>query len=298
MQLRSLLFPAALGLVILAPVASAAFPVIPAFQDPPTDIRYPGKLIWADLFTEKPATCKTFYVNIFGWTADTLGTGRDAYTVFSKNDKPVAGMIYRPALKGSTTMGTWLPYFSVEDLEGAVEAVQKNGGRVEVTTHSFPARGEQVIIRDNQDALVGLMRTTDGDPDDYLAEYGEWLWAQLRVREPSQSIIFYQATLGFTLMDGHLEAENIYDHLWAGNGVFRASLDKIPETAVSANPAWFGFIRVENIEETVARVPELGGFVFLAPDPEIKDGQLAIIRDPSGAFLVVLEYKPETEDPS
>lgn len=298
MHLRSLLITLALGCAALAPSPIAAFPELPVFQDPPTDVRYPGKLIWADLFTEKITTCKMFYTELFGWTAETLGSGNDAYTLFRNNGRPVAGMIYRPGLEGSTTKGTWMPYFSVENLESALDTVRANGGRVEVPAHDYPARGEQAIIRDNQDALVGLIRTTDGDPDDYLADYGEWIWAQLRVREPARAITFYRATLGFIEMDPNPDDENIYDHLWASGGVYRASLDKIPDTADKANPSWFSFIRVKDVDDIVARAPQMGGYIYSAPDPEVKDGQLAIIRDPSGAFLVVLEYEPQTEDPS
>jgi predicted enzyme related to lactoylglutathione lyase len=286
------------GFLLIATITCGAFPELPAFQNPPTDVRYPGKLVWADLFTEKTTTCKTFYTGLFGWTAETLGSGQDAYTLFRKDGRPVAGMIYRPAEKGSSTKGIWLPYFSVEDLTGTLETVRKNGGQIEVKAHKFPDRGEQAIVRDNQEALLGLMRTADGDPDDYLAEYGEWIWVQLWARDPGQSILFYEAVLGFTEMEGNPEDENIYDRIWATNGRYRASLDRIPDSMPNGVPSWFGFVRVENIEETVARVPLLGGLIYLEPDPEIKEGRLAVIRDPAGAIIVVIEYDLETEDPS
>lgn len=298
MHLRSLFLSSALGCVALAPATFGAFPELPAFQDPPTDIRYPGKLVWADLFTEKTGTCSRFYTSLFGWTEETLGTGTDTYTLFRQNGRPVAGMIHRPASEGSTTKGVWMPYFSVEDLDGALETARRYGGRIEVKAHDFPNRGDQAIIRDNQEALVGLMRTTDGDPDDYLAEYGELIWAQLWVRDPDQSLPFYKAVLGFTEMEGDPEDDNIYDHIWGTDGRLRASLDRIPEVNTKGIPSWFAFVRVENVEETVALALQLGGFLYLKPDPEIKDGGMAVLRDPAGAILVLLEYEPESEDPS
>ena len=161
--------------------------------------------------------------------------------------------------KGSTTKGVWLPYFSVENLNGVLETVGRSGGRVEVKAHDFPNRGEQAIIRDNQEALLGLMRTTDGDPDDFLADYGELIWAQLWVRDPDQSLPFYKAVLGFTEMEGDPEDENIYDHVWGTDGRYRASLDRIPDSMPNGVPSWFTFVRVESIKDTVAQVELLGG---------------------------------------
>lgn len=298
MHLRTFILTPVLGCVAFAQSAFGAFPELPAFQDPPTDIRYPGKLVWADLFTEKTATCSRFYTSLFGWTAETLGSGNDTYTLFRLDGRPVAGMIHRPAREGSTTKGVWMPYFSVEDLTGALEATTRNGGRIEVAARDFPNRGDQAIIRDNQEALVGLMRTTDGDPDEYLAEYGELIWAQLWVRDPDQSLSFYKAVLGYTEMEGNPDDANVYDHIMGSDGRYRVSLDRIPEVNTKGIPSWFAFVRVENVEETVAKALELGGFLYLKPDPEIKDGQMAVVRDPAGAILVVLEYEPKTEDPS
>ena len=135
------------------------------------------------------------------------------------------------------------------------------------------------------------------DPDDFLAENGEWIWAQLWVRDPDQSIPFYEAVLGFTEMPANPDDGNVYDHLWATQGTYRASLDRIPDANTSGVPSWFGFVRVEDVEAIVARVPRLGGFVYLEPDPEIRDGSLAVIRDPAGSTLVVLEYGRIKEDP-
>jgi len=285
-----------MGLLLIGSVAHGSFPELPAFQDPPTDIRYPGKLIWADLFTEDIETSTEFYTSLFGWKAETIGSGRESYTVFSMNGRPVAGMIYRPAFKNATSRGIWLPYFSVENLQTSLQVATVHGGRVDVPAHDFPKRGQQAIIRDNQHALVGLMRSSHGDPDDYLAEYGGWIWAQLWVRDPEASIAFYGATLGFVESEGDPNNSNLYSHAFTTGGIYRASLDELPKSMPKVRPGWLIFIRVRNIGETLARVRALGGKVTLEPDPEVKDGELSIVEDPAGAGFVLLEYEPPAED--
>ena len=261
-----------------------------------TDVRYPGKMIWADLFTEDIEASTEFYTALFGWKAEKIGSDRDSYTVFWLNGRPIAGMIFRQGVGDAASKGTWLPYFSVENLSETLTAVTAHGRRIDVPIHDFPQRGEQVIVRDNQQALVGLMQTTHGDPDDYLAEYGECIWAQLWVKEPAASIAFYGATLGFVEVEGDPDDSKIYTHVFASGGIYRASLDDLPESMPNARPGWLVFIRVRDIADTLARVRPLGGKVFLEPKPEVMDGELAIIEDPSGAGICLLEYEPSVED--
>jgi predicted enzyme related to lactoylglutathione lyase len=204
-------------------------------------------------------------------------------------------MIHRPAEKEAKAKGTWIPYFSVENLDQTLEFVTAKKGHIEVPARSFPDRGKQAIIRDNQGALVGLMETSQGDPGDYLAEIGEWIWAQLSVREPEASLDFYEATIGFEEAAGNEEDANIYDHVWVSGGYFRASVGQIPEANTDANPNWIGFVRVSDVAATVEQATRLGGTVYLKPDPKIRDGNLAIILDPAGAAFVVLKYDPYTD---
>ena len=281
---------------ILGSLPAAGFPELPAFQDPPTNDRHPGQLIWADLFTEDVSACTRFYTGLFDWTAETLGTRKDAYTLFRNNGRPVAGVIYRPAGKGETTKGIWIPFFSVNGLDDTLGKLPGLDGQVEVPARDFPKRGSQAIIRDNQGALLGLMQTSQGDPDDFLGDYGDLIWAQLWVRDSDASIGFYREILGFVTTDYDPEKDEIYDHLWSNNGILRASLGTIPESMPEARPNWLGFVRVKDVEAAVSRAVALGGTVYFKPDPEVEQGRVAVIEDPAGAAIVLMEYEPKTED--
>ncbi len=82
----------------------AAFPAsavdLPPLNSPPTTDCFPGKFIWADLFTAAPAAAEKFYADLFGWTAVTIERkttkGPLQYIVLSNGDRPVAGIMMRP----------------------------------------------------------------------------------------------------------------------------------------------------------------------------------------------------------
>ena len=63
---------AVIALLGIASPASAQSTTLPPLNAPPTSLRIPGKLIWADLFTTDPEAATKFYCGVFGWTAVTL----------------------------------------------------------------------------------------------------------------------------------------------------------------------------------------------------------------------------------
>jgi len=56
------------------------------------------------------------------------------------------------------------------------------------------------------------------------------------------------------------------------------------------NPVGLGVIRVANLDETIARVPGLGGEVVIAPHDAAFGSRFALIADPTGGTVGVVEY--------
>ena len=55
-------------------------------------------------------------------------------------------------------------------------------------------------------------------------------------------------------------------------------------------PTWLPFVRVKNVSESVAQAKQLGGKVLMEPKPELFDGKVAVIADPTGAAIGFLEW--------
>jgi hypothetical protein len=53
------------------------------------------------------------------------------------------------------------------------------------------------------------------------------------------------------------------------------------------------FVRVKDLAQCVAKATQLGGKVLLAPDPKLLEAKLAVIADPTGAAVGVMEWSAE-----
>jgi len=69
----------------------------------------------------------------------------------------------------------------------------------------------------------------------------------------------------------------------------RGGVSVLPDQE-GAKPGWLGVVRVANLDETIARVPALGGEVIVAPDEAALGSRFALISDPTGGTVGVVEY--------
>ena len=55
-------------------------------------------------------------------------------------------------------------------------------------------------------------------------------------------------------------------------------------------PGWLGVVRVANMDQTLARVPLLGGEILVAARPAAYGSRFAIIADSTGGTIGLVEY--------
>jgi predicted enzyme related to lactoylglutathione lyase len=75
----------------------------------------------------------------------------------------------------------------------------------------------------------------------------------------------------------------------SSSGQPRAGVAPLPDRD-DAKPGWLGVIRVANLDATLAQVTTLGGKVLLAPHPAAYESRFAIIADPTGGAVGLVEY--------
>jgi predicted enzyme related to lactoylglutathione lyase len=271
--------------------ASARAAIFPPLNDPATNEAHSGKFVWAELFTADSAAATKFYSGVFGWTAVTLDQHGVTYTVFSNGNHPVAGLRQR-SVPVATRAARWINYIAVTDIALALSRVTKASGEVRAPAREFPQIGSQAIITDNEGSPVGLLQSSSGDSADTEPAPGDWNWFHLFVKNPTAAADFYRQVFSYDVApDTRTEKKN---ELLLSSGTFnRGGISALPDRE-DAKPGWLGVIRVTNLDETLARVPALSGEVVVAPHDATLGSRFAVIADPTGGTVGVVEYVNNT----
>jgi uncharacterized protein len=283
------LWPTALVLAIfLATPVRAAAPELPPLNDPPTQTRLPGKVVWVDLVTPDVERAEAFYGKLFGWSFQKIGHGSRGYTLALLGGEPVAGMMHVALPQGEPKRARWIGFISVPDVPAAQRLVLSQGGKVLVSARSFPKRGDLAVLADPEGTIFGVLSSSTGDVEDFLTEIGDWIWAQFLSREGEKAATFY-AAIGRSTVRAAPKPNGAKRWFLDSQGYARASIVELPPRA-KARPGWLGYVRVAEVGATVALAEQLGGRVLVAPRSELFDGKVAVLADPSGAVFGVLQW--------
>lgn len=123
---------------------------------------------------------------------------------------------------------------------------------------------------------------------------GRFVWHELMTTDPAAAIEFYSKVVGWKTApyDG---GGKPYTMWVAGEQPMGGVMDLPAEAkALGVPPHWMGYIGVADIAATVARAQELGGRVAVPAFPIPTVGTVAVIADPQGAFVSLLQ--PEAGD--
>jgi predicted enzyme related to lactoylglutathione lyase len=275
-----------LGLIGFAASARAA--PFPPLNDPATKEAHPGKFVWAELFTNDSAAATKFYSGVFGWTALTLAQNGISYTVFNNGNHPVAGLRQRSS-SATPHASRWINYIAVADIASSLSLVAKAGGEVRAPAREFPEIGIQAIITDNEGSPVGLLQSSSGDSADDEPAPGDWNWFHLLAKNPVSAAAFYRQIFNYDVSpDTRTEKKNKL--LFSSGELNRGGVSVLPDRE-GAKPGWLGVIRVTNLDETLARVSSLGGEVVVAPHDAAFGSRFAMIADPTGGTVGLVEYE-------
>jgi len=250
--------------------------------------RLPGKFVWADLVTDDVPAARKFYAQLFGWTFRDLG----GYVIAANDERPLCGMFQRPRPKEQSAQPRWIGYLSVSNVERARKAVTQAGGKVLVEPQKFPKRGEQAVFADAEGAVFGVIKSSAGDPQDFLADPGDWIWIQLLSRDGRKAAEFYRNVGGYEIIENS-ETNRMSDFVLASEGYARATVRTIWQDSEKVRPTWLPFVRVKSVTDSVAQAKQLGGNALIEPKTELFQGRVAVVADPTGAAIGILEWSGE-----
>jgi uncharacterized protein len=262
---------------------------VPPLVEPANAEHHVGKVIWVDLVTPDLAGAKRFYSGLFGWTFRDIPSGAANYAIALLDGRPVAGLFQRTLPPGEHKRPAWLAFIAVRDVDATMQTALAHGAKVVFEPRNYPQRGRQATFADPEGAVFAVLASGSGDPPDFLAAPGEWLWTSLHVQDPDKDAAFYQTLFGFDVFD--VPSDDSREHLiLSTDNLARASVNSLPDESPRRHAHWLNFVRVANAASATARVVALGGRVVVEPHMDRQGGNVAVVADPSGAQFGLMEW--------
>jgi predicted enzyme related to lactoylglutathione lyase len=262
----------------------------------------PGKVVWADLVTPNLAGAEAFYTGLFGWSIREIHVGNTDYAVASADGRPIAGLVQRTVRADEQKQSDWLTFIAVKDADAAVRTAASDGAKILSKPTTYRGRGRQAVLAGPDGAVFAVLASRSGDPGDFLAEPGEWIWSALLTEDPDKAAKFYKAVFGYDLFD--LPSEDGLQHVvLSSQNYARAGINSLPQDTHHRHPHWLSFIRVKDTPQAVAKAEALGGKVLVEPRVDRHGGRIALLADPYGAPFGVMEWtatdsKTEPDSPT
>jgi predicted enzyme related to lactoylglutathione lyase len=280
---------AVLSLSAGASAALAASFELPPINTPATTEHHVGKVVWEDLATPDIAAAEKFYGGLFGWTFRAIHTGAADYTVAMLDGRPIAGLMQKPMAVGENRQSAWLTFIAAPDLDSVTRSALAHGAKVLAEARTYPGRGRQAVLSDPEGAVFAILASSSGDSADFLAAPGEWIWSSLHAKDAGSEAAFYQEVFGYDVFDAST-GDGLEHVILSSDDYARASANTFPVDSARRHPHWLNFIRVNNATDMAAKAVLMGGKTLVEPHPDRHGGMVAVIADPAGAPLGLMEW--------
>jgi predicted enzyme related to lactoylglutathione lyase len=216
-----------------------------------------------------------------------VASKQGSYDLIMHQGYAIGGIFQPPTPKQSAL---WIGAMSVSDIKDAEIHAVEQGADIVLPPHNLPDLGTRLLLRDPQGALVALLQTTDGDPADRPVPPGELFWMDLFTSDPAAAAKFYQGLIGYEIHERDIGNQSRL--LLASGDYARAGIEPLPEQV--ERPGWLPYILVNNVADTLKLVPPSGGKILIEPQADLLDGHLAVLADPDGGVLGILEWSEQS----
>jgi predicted enzyme related to lactoylglutathione lyase len=251
----------------------------------------PGKFVWHELLTGDVDKAAEYYSRLFNWTfKDIERGGPHPYRCFGKDGVDFGGIVPLDPSRGEEPH--WIPYVTVEDVDGLLEHMGKLGGTVMAGPAELPDFGRCLMVKDPTGAPVVLH--SGGDPDEELGDDppapGKIIWNDLLSRDPLAAGRFYCGVFGWELFTMDMEAQGTYYLLRRGE-INEAGILLKPESAEGSS-SWLPYVAVADLNLACVEAAHHGGAIHLPPTDLHGAGTFAVISDPTGGVLALFQPGP------
>jgi predicted enzyme related to lactoylglutathione lyase len=243
----------------------------------------PGTFCWSELTTSDQAAAKAFYGRLLGWQANDIPLGDDAYYSMQLIDgKRVAAIAPQPQQQRDAGVPPlWNSYVSVDSADAVAARAKELGAAVHAPPFDVMTVGRMAVIRDPQGAFFMLWQPRDTIGAELVNAPGALVWNELQSPDLDASAVFYGDLFGWSVA----QAEGMPGrYLSIRNGA--ANNGGMRELTPPAPPSWLTYFGVEDVEQALARLEQLGGSKLAGPI-DIQIAKLAVVADPQGAVFAL-----------
>ncbi|MEU5599420.1 VOC family protein [Streptomyces sp. NPDC020298] len=251
--------------------------------------RAPGTPCWVSLMVHGLTTTEEFYGELFGWEFEPGPQQLGPYVRALLDGRRVAGIgELAPDLELPIA---WTPYFASDDVGLTAETVRLCGGTVGVGPLDAPDEGRLVLGSDTSGAVFGVWQGAPGYPGTAITGvHGTPAWNELLTFETSSVSKFYKTVFGYAEEpeEPGAAADSDYVTLRLAEGPVAGIHGVGHALPRGRGPHWLTYFQVDDAEETLRQVAELGGRV-LEPAHDTAHGRVATVTDPEGARFSVVQ---------
>ena len=126
-------------------------------------------------------------------------------------------------------------------------------------------------------------------------KHGEVCWRELHTQNLGAAKEFYQGMFGWTLEQSKT-TEMDYDEIHVGEkavGGIMPITDCWGENWEKIPSRWATYISVENTDEAIEKIKQMGGGVCVEAFDAPNVGRMAVVSDPSGAAFSIIQFISE-----
>jgi predicted enzyme related to lactoylglutathione lyase len=244
----------------------------------------PGTFCWAELTTSDQDAAKAFYGALLGWQADDrpVGDAGSFYSMQMIDDKPVAAIAAQPEQQREAGVPPlWNSYVSVDSADAVAERASELGATVHAPPFDVMSVGRMAVIQDPQGAFFMPWEPRDHIGAALVNQPGTLVWNELQSPDLDASAAFYGDLFGW-----ELEESDGMDQRYLMIKIGDSYNGGIRELTPPSPPNWLVYFGVEDVEQALMRLNELGGSTIAGPI-DIGIAKIAVGADPQGAVFAL-----------
>jgi uncharacterized protein len=252
-----------------------------------TDIR--GRFLWFENLTRDVQAASGFYASAIGWSAQQAEVGGQPYAMLFNGPAPIAGL--HPIPPGAPQPPCWLSYVGTPDIRETTALAESLGAKVHMRLMEIPTVGTISVMQDPQGAMfaayqpAALPSSLPGE-----AKAGDFCWHELATTDVEAAMAFYGRLFGWTLQASHDMGHMGVYHLYGLPGLMLGGAYRKP-AEMPAPPNWLPYVRVDDLDATLARVRNGSANVLLGPHVVPTGERIAVVADPQGATFALHQLK-------